>query len=370
VTVGFPEIVPVLTDPVRGVRLRAHTDADLAAIVEQATDPSSVRFTTVPTPYGLDDARSFVHEMMAGGWERGTPLGWAIERETADGAAFSGSIDLRLAGDGSAEVGFGLHPAARGQGVMSAALRLVRDYGFDVLRLEVLRWRAVVGNWGSRRVAAAAGFRFDGPVRRLLNHRGELLDAWLATMTAEDPRDPRPWLEPPVLSGPRVVLRPFAEHDLTRIVEGSQDGRTQHWLVSLPRPYTDADAEAYLEGGREMAARGQGMVWCVADPGDDRCLGSIGLEGYANYARRGEIGYWAHPEARGRGLIAESVRLVTDFARRTSLTSFIQIRCAASNTASRGVAEAAGYRRLGVLPRAEPLGDGSVDDLVVYGRVT
>jgi len=369
-TAAFPDIVPVLTDPLHGVRLRAHSDADLAAIVEQATDPSSIQFTTVPTPYGLDDARSFVHDMMAGGWERGSPLGWAIDRDTASGPAFSGSIDLRIAGDGSAEVGFGLHPAARAQGVMSTALRLVRDYGFDVLGLQVLRWRAVVGNWGSRRVAAAAGFRFDGAVRRLLSHRGELLDGWHATMTADDPRDPRPWLEPPVLSSARVTLRPFAERDLTRIVEGCQDERTQHWLVSLPRPYTYADAEAYLEGGREMAARGHGLAWCVADTEDDRCLGSVGLEGYANYARRGEIGYWAHPGARGLGLIAESVRLVSDFASRTSLTAFIQIRCAAGNRASRRVAEATGYRRLGVLPQAEPLGDGSVDDLVVYGQAT
>ncbi len=363
---AHPEIVPVLVDP-RGIRLRAHSDADLSAIVEQCTDPGSIRFTTVPTPYALDDARRFVHEMVAGGWERGTALGWAIERDTAAGHAFSGSIDLRLGGDGTAEVGFGLHPAARGQGVMSAALRLVRDYGFDTLGLTVLRWRAAVGNWDSRRVAAAAGFRFDGSVRRLLDHRGELVDGWVATMTADDPRRSRAWLEPPVLRSDRVVLRPFADDDLDLIVQGSGDARTQHWLVSLPRPYTRTHAEAYVEGSREMAARGHGLAWCVADPDDDHCLGSLSLEDYANYARRGEIGYWAHPLARGRGLISEAVRMVTEFARETSLTSFIQIRCAAANRASRHVAVSAGYSQLGVLPRAEPLGDGSVDDLVVYG---
>ena len=52
---------------------------------------------------------------------------------------------------------------------MSGAVRLVRDYGFDVLGLSTIRWRAEVGNWASRRVAAAAGFVFDGSVRRLLD---------------------------------------------------------------------------------------------------------------------------------------------------------------------------------------------------------
>ena len=86
---------------------------------------------------------------------------------------------------------------------MTAALRLVCDYGFEVAGLQVIRWRAVVGNWASRRVAAKVGFVFDGTVRRLLVHRGELLDGWIATLTRDDPRVPQPWLAPDRDAGPR-----------------------------------------------------------------------------------------------------------------------------------------------------------------------
>jgi RimJ/RimL family protein N-acetyltransferase len=185
-------------------------------------------------------------------------------------------------------------------------------------------------------------------------------------MTSDDPREPQVWLEPPRLTGDRVILRPFGEPDLERIVEACNDERTRHWLASLPRPYGLLDADAFVEGAREMAARRHGLAWCVADPADGRCLGSVSVEGYANYARRGEIGYWAHPDSRGHGLIREAVRLVTDYAISSGLAAFLQIRCAAGNIASRGAAEAAGYAQVGVLPRAEPLGDGSVDDLVIY----
>ena len=82
-------------------------------------------------------------------------------------------MHLRLEEHGWAEIGFVLHPGARGRSLMSAAVRLVRDYGFDVLGLTTLRWRAKAGNWASRRVAAAAGFVFDGTVRRLLDQRGD-----------------------------------------------------------------------------------------------------------------------------------------------------------------------------------------------------
>ena len=104
----------------------------------------------------------------------------------------------------------------------------------------------------------------------------------------------------------------------------------------------------------------------MADPEDDRCLGSISLDGLDGYAKRGEIGYWAHPDARGRGVVTEAVRLVTRHARDTGLATSLSIRCARGNTASRSVAERAGYSKVGIQPRSEPLGDGQLADLVLY----
>src|SRR5215213_1813565 len=164
------------------------------------------------------------------------------------------------------------------------------DYGFEVAGLQIIRWRAVVGNWASRRVAANVGFIFDGTVRRLLAHRGELLNGWIATLTREDPRVPQPWLQPVELQGAGIRLRAFRTSDVDRIVEACSDPQTSHWLVSMPRPYQTYNALAYLESVRELAARGIGVTWCMADPEDDRCLGSISLDGLHGYARRGEIG--------------------------------------------------------------------------------
>ena len=158
---------------------------------------------------------------------------------------------------------------------MSNALRLVRDYGFDVLGLQVIRWRAEVGNWASRRVAAAAGFRFDGTVRRLLVHRGELVDGWLATITARRPRRRPHWAEPPPVRGPQVALRAVCRLRRGPDRRGLRGPGTQHWLASLPSPYELRDAHDYLEAIRELAALGRGLAWCVADP-DDRPLPRLG----------------------------------------------------------------------------------------------
>lgn len=366
----FPDCVPILVDPTSGVILRATEPRDLPAIVEQSRDPETVRWTTsVPTPpggYTLTDAEEFYGRIRTR-WTEGRALAWTVEGERDDVRQHCGLVNLRLEDPGWAELGFAAHPGARGRSMVSAAVRLVRDHAFDVLDLTTLRWRAVAGNWASRRVAAAAGFVHDGTVRRLLNQRGVLVDGWVATLTSEDPRTPRRGLVPVELLGAGVVLRPFRAGDADRVVEGCSDPRTRHWLVALPRPYTRAEALAYVEHTRELAARGSGLIWCIADATDDRCLGSIGLEGLAGHAAQGEIGYWAHPDARGRGVVTEAVRLVTGHARSAGLASALVIRCAAGNAASRRVADQAGYAEVGRLPRAEPVGDGDLSDLVLYG---
>lgn len=365
---SFPDAVPLLIDAEAGITLRAGNSSDLAAIVEQCRDPDMIRWTTVPNPpggYQLRDAEEFL-AVIASGWTSGKRLGWTIEGQRGTIRGFCGSIDLRLEGDGIAEVGFGLHPEARGRSMVTAALQLVCDYGFQIAGLQVIRWRAVVGNWASRRVAAKVGFVFDGTIRRLLAHRGELLDGWMATLTAEDPRLPQSWLTPVELQADGVRLRAFHAGDVERIVEACSDPETSYWLASMPQPYQYNSAVAYLESIAELAARGVGVAWCITDPKEDRCLGSISLNGIGGYAKRAEIGYWAHPDGRGRGVVAEAVRLVTRHARDSGLASSLLIRCAAGNAASRRVAERAGYREVGIQPASEPLRDGQLADLVLY----
>ena len=80
----FPGCVPELTDGV--VRLRAHRPDDAERIVEQSTDAETMRWTTVPRPYDLDDARDFLAKIER---EWGTPGGlrhWAIT-DAADPSA-------------------------------------------------------------------------------------------------------------------------------------------------------------------------------------------------------------------------------------------------------------------------------------------
>jgi RimJ/RimL family protein N-acetyltransferase len=189
--------------------LRAPADRDLDAITRACQDPEIPRWTSVPDPYRRSDAEYFVGRYARGGWARGTAAVFAIADERDD---WVGSIDLRLGDPESteAEVGFLVDPNARGRGYATAALGTLTAWGFDVLGLDRIRWRAEVGNHASRRVAEKAGFQAEGIERGTLpgrsgsgvsagddsgghlgdgsGHRRGLRDAWVAARLATDPR--------------------------------------------------------------------------------------------------------------------------------------------------------------------------------------
>lgn len=366
----FPACVPTLVDTATGVALRAHEPGDVPAIVEQSNDPESIRFTTVPTPYTEADAMAWVGEWVPSGWRSDAAAYWAIEAEIDGVRRFCGSIEVRFNDDVRGEIGFGLHPAARGRGILSVAGRLALDWAFDTKRLGVVRWAAYVGNWPSRYAAAAMGFRQEGIRRAHMRHRGELVDCWSAAILPSDPRVSLLPPRQPALAGDRVRLRALTEADVPRIVEACADPATQRWLPDLPDPYTHEAARAFVEWCREGAFTGDLWTWAVTDPAaPDRLLGAITLFRLRDPAAQGEIGYWLHPEARGRGVMSDAVRAVAAYALGAGPHQSLLVRCSPDNIASRRVAEHAGFAPLGVLPRAERRRDGGSGDLAVFVRL-
>jgi RimJ/RimL family protein N-acetyltransferase len=368
----FPWDVPRLTDGV--VVLRAHTPADIPGVLEQCTDPVSRRWTTVPVPYTLEHARSFVSERVPAGWRDGTSSGFAIEAADAAGVhRFAGTVELRPEGAGAAEIAFGLHPWARGQGIARRACNVLLDWGFLGCGLTAVHWRANVGNWASRRVAWSLGFTFHGEIRAWLPQRGALCDGWAASLLADEPRVPRTAWEPiPVIRGERITLRPWREADAGRVTEACSDEVTQHWLWMLPSPYTRDAALWYIRRHTAEADTSGGLFWCIADSHTDECLGNVSLmlKDTLDPTMR-EVGYWLHPAARSRGIMTEAVAMAVRHAfiplddggyglRRLTLLA------SAGNVASQQVAIRAGFTHVGTARRSEPMRDGGYDDLRHY----
>ena len=365
--------VPVLTDGF--ATLRAHRLEDADAIVEQSTDPESLRWTTVPRPYTRDHAVEFIEGNLRD-WESPTAKrSWAIEWvDDAGRTRFGGTIDLRPTAVASAgELGFGLHPEARGRGLMTRAVRLVTAYGFGTSvwgrPLVRVHWRAIVGNWASRRAVWAAGFSFHGTIPD--SHPDpfggpDALGTWTGSIGAGDTAAAQtPWLVPPTIEADGLRLRPWRVEDIDAI-EPRDD--PEHWMPARGVLRRET-FPTWLHERRERSAAGTAIDWCVADAATDRALGGVTLfsRGGPITGDTAELGYQLFPSARGRGVAKAGARMAVAHALRTREEGGLGLRrlvaeTAADNEASNAVLRSNGFVTFGREHAVDLHSDGSYGD--------
>ena len=361
--------VPHLTDGV--VTLRAPQESDVPGSVEQVTDPLTQAWTEVPRDYTPQHARWFLLEHVAQGWAEDREWCFAVEAlDDTDGgrARFAGTVSLVPQRGARAEVAYAAHPWARGRGVLERALRLLLAWGFEEQGLASVLWMSRRGNWPSRRLAWKVGFSCDGLLEGWLptGADGPLAETWVGTLPRGVDLAPRsPWLEVPRIVGERVVLRRTRDDDADRVLEACTDERTAYWLGQLPQPYTPELAQQFVARREEDVAASRAVHWVLADPTTDALLGVVSLM-WRGPGLDCEVGYWAHPDARGRGAMTEAVRLAVRHAvvpvedgglGLPRLTAY----AAVDNVASRHVLEANGFAPTGVERGAADVRDGRHD---------
>jgi RimJ/RimL family protein N-acetyltransferase len=148
---------PPLSDGV--ITLRPMTAQDADAITAAAQDPEIPRWTRVPVPYRRADALSWV----AGAeleLDAGVTIGWlAVDHDDRLLASISVMEIDREARTG--EIGYWVAREARGRGVATRAVRLVRDWAAAELGLATIEIEVHEDNLASQAVARAAGFVED-----------------------------------------------------------------------------------------------------------------------------------------------------------------------------------------------------------------
>jgi RimJ/RimL family protein N-acetyltransferase len=170
--------------------LRAWRDSDLDGLINACQDPDISRWTRVPSPYGVSEARAYLlsrHDALHTG--TGAPLAIVL---TEDRDHLLGSISLmRFAWQHArAEVGYWLAGESRGQGHASRAVRMITSWGFRSLALERIDLMAATGNPASQRVAERCGFTREAVLRSYLLGREGRQDMVAFGLLAIDPKAP------------------------------------------------------------------------------------------------------------------------------------------------------------------------------------
>jgi RimJ/RimL family protein N-acetyltransferase len=154
-------------------------------------------------------------------------------------------------------------------------------------------------------------------------------------------------------------LRSWTLDDVPAIVDACNDPEIQYWIPVIPRPYTEEDAQAFVGG--EVAGIGR-QQFAITEEG--RVVGSIGMG--VNDSRTGHVGYWCAPEARGRGVTTQALRLLCKYALEDLRLERLELITDPDNRASQRVAEKVGFRREGVLRSHLLHPDGRRRDSVMF----
>lgn len=167
------EQLPTIDAP--RVRLRWLTEQDADALYEVFSDRRMMRYWSTPAMTDRSEALALVTEIHDYFREK-SGFQWGVERK--DDRRLLGTCTLfRIdAGNGRAELGYGLGSRYWSKGYMREALTALIAYSFGTLGLRRLEADVDPRNEGSVRILGKLGFQREGLLRERWNVGGEIQD--------------------------------------------------------------------------------------------------------------------------------------------------------------------------------------------------
>lgn len=166
------------------------------------------------------------------------------------------------------------------------------------------------------------------------------------------------------LRNDRAVLRAMRSGDAAVYATGASDPRVREF-AHLPEPeYTEASVSAAIDGTiREGLTRGDLAVLTIADPESDEFTGSLVL--FDVDAGSVEVGFWVHPDHRGKGMADAALSLASALVQRSGFTR-LTARTMPHNSGAQRVLEKAGFDRGRQARDITPSGEAAT--LLQYSR--
>lgn len=344
-------------------------------------------------PLGQDELDSVLEaraRLQVGVPAGGARAGERLRRRLGhSGQMFRGHLDLaievggRLIGEvqarghpaqtlppGVYEVGVVVYDHAdRGQGHGAEAVALLTAWLFEHAGAARVQAGTATDNAAMRRVLERLGFSCEGVMRAFVPEGpgGARADYALYAVTTSTSRsitmEPPSWPATPPAHG-SVVLRAFTDADAHLAVELGEDSYIP-LIGSLPAHPTAQQALDWVRRQRDQLAERARFSFAIADAGSGTAVGAIGLGLEHRSQGRAAAGYAVSPLHRGRGVATSALKALTGFAWTIPELHRVELHIEPWNSGSIRVAEAAGYRREGLLRSHQEIG-GTRRDMLLY----
>jgi ribosomal-protein-alanine N-acetyltransferase len=174
-----------------------------------------------------------------------------------------------------------------------------------------------------------------------------------------------PLVVPELPAGEKFILRPWRLDDVAVVREASEDAYIP-LITGVPPNYSDAEGAAFIQRQWSRATDRVGYSFAIANAGDDRAVGQIGL--WPSPHGRASVGYWVAKSARGQGVACTALRAISSWGLERLRIPRLQLHVEPWNAPSWKSAERAGFVREGLLRSWQEVG-GERRDMYVYSKL-
>ena len=116
----------------------------------------------------------------------------------------------------------------------------------------------------------------------------------------------------PTIQTRRLVLRPFAITDAPAVQRLAGDARVADTTYSIPHPYEDGVAEAWISTHAKAFEAMELAVFAVTLGDSEQLLGTMGLT-IEKDQRHGELGYWIGVPYWNKGYATEAASAIINY---------------------------------------------------------
>ncbi len=157
--------------------LRPYRKGDEMAVLGYMNDRDVSRYlSSAPYPYKIKDAKEWVKKCVkAGRRKKKKFLSFAIELN----GKVVGGIGFDSIGQDEAEIGYALGKKYWNKGIVSEALKIVTDFGFEGLKLKRITAHIFPQNKASARILEKNGYKLEGLLKKHHSKGKKLSDALL-----------------------------------------------------------------------------------------------------------------------------------------------------------------------------------------------
>jgi ribosomal-protein-serine acetyltransferase len=324
---------------------------------------------SAPRPPAQADERRKAQAADLAKGEGGKGHWWLIESDgdLAGTIAFHG-IQAR---DRSAFVGYWLAEPFVGQGLMTASLKAIINWGFTELGLIRVEIECATINPQSCAVPERLGIRRES-IRRQSQMRNDEPHDMASYVALADNWPPKP----PARALPHKEIRVDDEILLRQRIEGDRDamwkaldagrdyiGKYLPWMAAY---ITEADHTRSYDTRRNETDNFDGSRGYIIEYKGE-LAGTAGF-GKPNHDNGGEIGYWIRQDLQGRGIATRVVEKIIDMMIIEMGLHRIMIRAATSNLSSRAIPERLGFTYEGTMRDASFVNNEYMD-LEIYSML-